>query len=136
MVVNERPLKRAKRRVTADLCDFLTFPDDGAGLDGPFRANIRAFLARHGRPSAPPPSPPAILPHPSAAGGDGPRLLTWRVAFRVGGGCAGYCDGQAAEVELDVVEEDVPRSKSIYCDQCRVVDLAIWFDLTAVTFGS
>ncbi|CAL9185402.1 PHD finger protein At1g33420-like [Musa acuminata AAA Group] len=121
MVVNERPLKRAKRRVTADLCDFLTFPDDGAGLDGPFRANIRAFLARHGRPAAPPPPPPAILPHPSAADGDGPRLLTWRVAFRVGGGCAGYCDGQAAEVALDVVEEDVPRSKSIYCDQCRVV---------------
>ncbi|WOL03611.1 PHD finger protein [Canna indica] len=119
MVVNERPLKRAKRRVTADLCDFLTFPDDGVGgFDAPFRVNVRAFLSRYGRSLAPPP-PPSIL-RSAAVGGDEPHLLIWRVSFRVGGGSEGT-PAAAAEVELDVVVEDVPRSKSIYCDQCRVV---------------
>uniref|UniRef100_A0A1D1YVC0 PHD finger protein At1g33420 n=1 Tax=Anthurium amnicola TaxID=1678845 RepID=A0A1D1YVC0_9ARAE len=127
MVVNGRPLKRAKKRVTADLCDFLTFPAGAeAGLVGPFRANVRAFLSRHAR--LPPPS--SVL-SPTAA----PHLLTWRVSFRVGGPKG---DGEGDEepgrkgeegspppppliVDLDVVEEDVARSRSVYCDQCRVV---------------
>jgi hypothetical protein len=33
-----------------------------------------------------------------------------------GGGEAG-----SAVVSLDVVEEDVARSRTVYCDQCRVV---------------
>ncbi|CAA6663934.1 unnamed protein product [Spirodela intermedia] len=77
MVVNGRPLKRAKKRVTADLYDLLTFPAGaGIGFDGPFRTNVRSFLSRHAR--LPPPS--SVL-SPAAA----PHLLTWRVSFRIGG---------------------------------------------------
>lgn len=112
MVVNGRPLKRAKRRVTADLFDFLTFPgggDDGISK-GPFRSNVRSFLEKHGRM---PPPPPALIFSPSA-------MTTWRVAFRIGegGGEEIWTEGV---VEMDVVEEEVIRSRSVYCDQCRVV---------------
>ncbi|XP_010910248.2 PHD finger protein At1g33420 [Elaeis guineensis] len=111
MVVNRRALKRAKGRVTADLCDFLTFPagSDGItdGLDGPFRVSVREFLVRHAR--LPPPS--SIL-SPSAVAS--PHLIPWRITFRVG-------DLEDAVVELNVVEEDVLPSKSIYCDHCRIV---------------
>ncbi|PKU63512.1 PHD finger protein [Dendrobium catenatum] len=125
MVVNGRPVKRAKRRITADLYDFFSFPSDAAtgDLDGPFRSNVQVFLSRHARllppPSILPPSPPPPAGH----------LLTWRVGFGLGDATAG--DGEEplspassaamATVELDVVEEDVARSKSVYCDQCRVV---------------
>ncbi|MQL83399.1 hypothetical protein Taro_015899 [Colocasia esculenta] len=137
MVVNGRPLKRAKKRVTADLYDFLTFPGaaEAGGYEGPFRANVRAFLSRHAR--LPPPS--SVL-SPTAA----PHLLTWRVSFRIGGSkreeeaggeeapgrkkveeddeaAAAASSPQALVVDLDVVEEDVARSRSVYCDQCRVV---------------
>lgn len=105
MVVNGRPLKRVKRRVTAELNDFLTFPSiralGSAGV-GPFRESVREFLSKH----ATPPPPSSLFQH----------LLTWQILFRVGDPTA---DG--AVVCLDVVEEDVARSKSIYCDQCRVV---------------
>ncbi|KAL0448275.1 UNVERIFIED_CONTAM: PHD finger protein [Sesamum latifolium] len=107
MVVNARPTKRlVKRRVTADLSDFLTFPTD-ADLPSPkpFRTTVRAFLTKH-----------ALLPPPSSLF---PHLLTWQVLFRVGD-LAGD-DGGPAVVCLDVVEEDVARSRSVYCDQCRVV---------------
>ena len=108
MVVNGMPMKRMKRRVTADLYDFLTFPSSASGssVDTPFRANIRSFLTKHAH--MPPPS--SLFPH----------LLTWQILFRVGDATDGS-DSSSAMVCVDVVEEDVARSRSIYCDQCRVV---------------
>ncbi|XP_043690688.1 PHD finger protein At1g33420-like [Telopea speciosissima] len=113
MVVNGRPLKRMKRRVTADLYDFLTFPacsgdeiSGGDHPDGPFRLNVRSFLSKHAQ--LPPPS--SLFPH----------LLTWQIVFRIGD-LVGGPDSSPAVVALDVVEEDVTRSRSVYCDQCRVV---------------
>lgn len=112
MVVNGRtPMKRVvKRRVTADLQDFLTFPTAGDGDDipvvaGPFRTCVKDFLSKH-----------ALLPPPSSLF---PYLLTWQVLFRVGDLVGD--DGGPAVVCLDVVEEDVSRSRSVYCDPCRVV---------------
>ncbi|KAM0030506.1 putative chromatin regulator PHD family [Helianthus debilis subsp. tardiflorus] len=101
MVVNNRPFKKMKRRVTADLNDFLTFPSAEHAAGKPFRTTVREFLLRH-----------ALLPPPSSVL---PHLLTWQVLFRVGeqNGDDSVC--------LDVVEEDVIRSRSVYCDQCRVV---------------
>ena len=108
MVVNGIPMKRLKRRVTADLYDFLTFPSSasGSGVATPFRANVRSFLTKHAL--MPPPS--SLLPH----------LMTWQVLFKVGDAKEGS-DSSSAMVCLDVVEENVARSRSIYCDQCRVV---------------
>lgn len=110
MVVNGKPTKRlVKRRVTADLSDFLTFPSAGdlesPAAAKPFRATVRAFLTKH-----------ALLPPPSSLF---PHLLTWQILFRVGDLTGD--DGGPALVCLDVVEEDVARSRSVYCDQCRVV---------------
>ncbi|KAK9059030.1 hypothetical protein SSX86_021649 [Deinandra increscens subsp. villosa] len=106
MVVNGRPLKRMKRRVTADLNDFLTFPSGERTATKPFRTSVREFLLKH-----------ALLPPPSSLL---PHLLTWQILFRVGEPRSdGY--GDASSVCLDVVEEDVIRSRSVYCDQCRVV---------------
>lgn len=106
-----------KRRVTADLHDFLTFPSSSSsssssvdckdGLsDGPFRTRVREFLARN-----------ALLPPPSSLF---PHLMTWQMLFRVGDQTDGP-DSLPSVVCLDVVEEDVTRSRSLYCDQCRVV---------------
>ncbi|XLT50083.1 hypothetical protein HN873_042687 [Arachis hypogaea] len=108
MVVNERPTKRMKRRVTADLHDFLTFPSAaGASLDSPFRNCVQRFLADHGRITF----PPSLFP----------ALMTWQILFRVGDLVEGP-DLSPAVVTLDIVEEDVTRSRSsVYCDQCRVV---------------
>lgn len=113
-MVNGRPLKRLKRRVTADLNDFLTFPaaDDVSPViqsaEGPFRTCVKAFLAKH-----------ALLPPPSSLF---PHLLTWQILFRVGDFTYEDNNGSSPEVIcVDVVEEDVSRSRSIYCDQCRVV---------------
>ncbi|EEF43744.1 PHD finger protein At1g33420 [Ricinus communis] len=106
MVVNCRPLKRMKRRVTADLCDFLTFPSGFESPRGPFRTNIKSFLMEH-----------ALFPPPSSLF---PHLMTWQISFRVGDLTDGL-DSSPAVVSLDIVEEDVARSRSVYCDQCRVV---------------
>ncbi|KAL4567438.1 hypothetical protein LXL04_023022 [Taraxacum kok-saghyz] len=106
MVDNGRPLKRMKRRVTADLNDFLTFPSGDLTPTAPFRTSVREFLLRH-----------ALLPPPSSLL---PHLLTWQIPFRIGEQTVGG-DGDSS-VCLDVVEEDVIRSRSVYCDQCRVVD--------------
>ncbi|KAL5567434.1 hypothetical protein UlMin_030598 [Ulmus minor] len=96
-----------KSRVTADLYDFLTFPSDSDGCAaGPFRTNVRSFLSKH-----------AILPPPSSLF---PHLLTWQILFRVGDAIDGL-DSLPVVVCLDIVEEDVARSRSVYCDQCRVV---------------
>ncbi|KAK9941519.1 hypothetical protein M0R45_007224 [Rubus argutus] len=106
MVVNERPTKRARRRVTADLPDLFTFPPPPQSPDdGPFRDNVRDFLGRHAR---------VTLPSSSLF----PSLLTWQIALRVGP----PVDAAVVVLPLDVVEEDVTRSRrSVYCDQCRVV---------------
>ncbi|XP_050388236.1 PHD finger protein At1g33420 [Argentina anserina] len=99
MVVNETPSKRPRRRVTADLPDLFTFPPDSPDPDG-FRDNVRAFLSRYAR---------VTLPSSSLF----PSLLTWQIALRV---------DPAVVIPLDIVEEDVTRSRrSVYCDQCRVV---------------
>ncbi|XP_031400718.1 PHD finger protein At1g33420-like [Punica granatum] len=104
MVVSGRPLKRMKRRVTADLHNFFTFPEAAAPPTSyplfPFRANVREFLSKH-----------ALLPPPSSLF---PHLIAWQVLFRAG-------DLPDSVVCLDVIEEDVARSRSVYCDQCRVV---------------
>nr|GMC66764.1 PHD finger protein At1g33420 [Ipomoea batatas] len=114
MVVSGRPMKRMKRRVTADLYDFLTFPSPSDGVSshagsgaGPFRTNVRAFLSMH-----------ALLPPPSSLF---PHLLTWQILFRVGDLTESGGDSSPAVVYLDIVEEDVARSRSVYCDHCRVV---------------
>ncbi|WVZ67976.1 hypothetical protein U9M48_016977 [Paspalum notatum var. saurae] len=111
MVVNGRPLKRARARVEAR--DFAGFPAAGdGGAAGTFREAVRGFLAKHAR----------LLPLPSifspAAAAAPPHLLIWRVSLRVGE--AGE-EESGGRVELNVVEEDVLRSRSVYCEQCRVV---------------
>ncbi|OIV90702.1 hypothetical protein TanjilG_15088 [Lupinus angustifolius] len=100
-----------KRRVTADFYDFLSFPspslvttENFAGE--PFRTNVRSFLTKH-----------ALLPPPSALF---PHLMTWQILFRIGDLTDGFPESVPAVVCLDVVEEDVARSRSVYCDQCRV----------------
>lgn len=109
MVVNERPSKRMKRRVTADLYDFLSFPAAGdvSPAAVPFRNRIQRFLSDHARVTF----PPSLFP----------ALMTWQILFRVGELVDGP-DLSPAMVALDIVEEDVTRSRtSVYCDQCRVV---------------
>ncbi|KAB8933552.1 hypothetical protein FH972_026839 [Carpinus fangiana] len=112
MVVNDRPLKRMKRRVFADLHDFFDFPplqeeaETGVGVHRKaFRDSVRVFLERHAR-FTPTPTPSVL-----------PALLTWQLLFRVADG------PDPVVVTLYVVEEDVTGStrRSIYCDQCRVV---------------
>ncbi|XP_060182692.1 PHD finger protein At1g33420 [Lycium barbarum] len=107
MVVNGRPMKRLKRRVTADLNDFLTFPNADNAVSGPFRTTVKAFLSKH-----------ALLPPPSSLF---PHLLTWQIVLRVGDLTNGDGDSSPSVVCLDVIEEDVARCRSVYCDQCRVV---------------
>ncbi|XP_050382595.1 PHD finger protein At1g33420-like [Argentina anserina] len=116
MVVNERPLKRMKRRITADLNDFFTSPSSSSTSSpeptGPFRTAVREFLSNH-----------ALVPPPSSLF---PHLMTWQVHFRVGDAADQLAaDGPDAfappVVCLDIVEEDVARSRNVYCDQCRVV---------------
>ncbi|KAJ4839485.1 hypothetical protein Tsubulata_030722 [Turnera subulata] len=111
MVVNARPLKRMKRRVTADLYDLLTFPPADQSPPSPplpFRSRVRSFLSKHA--NMPPPS--SLFPH----------LLTFQISFRVGDVSEPTIgDPGPSVVCLDIVEEDVARSRSVYCDQCRVV---------------
>ncbi|KAK8673691.1 hypothetical protein V6N13_112009 [Hibiscus sabdariffa] len=108
MVVNGLPAKRMKRRVTADLYDFLAFPSSASGssFSTPFRSNVKSFLTKH-----------ALLTPPSSLF---PHLIIWQIIFRVGDEATCDSDPSSATVSLDVVEEDVARSRSIYCDQCRV----------------
>lgn len=99
-----------KRRVTADYHDFFSFPSPSLAASesfsgGPFRSNVHSFLTKY-----------ALLPPPSALF---PHLLTWQILFRVGEITEGGESGPAV-ICLDVVEEDVARSRSVYCDQCRV----------------
>ncbi|CAI8603163.1 unnamed protein product [Vicia faba] len=110
VVSGGKSLKRVKKRVTADHHDFFSFPSPSLAASesfsiGPFRSNVRSFLTKY-----------ALLPPPSALF---PHLLTWQILFRVGEVTEGSESGPAV-VCLDVVEEDVARSRSVYCDQCRV----------------
>lgn len=114
MVVNERPQKRMKRRITADLNDFFTFPSAAAVATSPFRTAVRDFLSNH-----------ALVPPPSSLF---PHLMTWQILFRVGDvdqlpttTTDGPDSFPPPIVCLDIVEEDVARSRNVYCDQCRVV---------------
>lgn len=113
MVVNERPTKRMKRRISADLYNFLKFPDaddlrcDESDAGDPFRKTVQRFLTNHARLIF----PPSLFP----------SLMTWQILFRIGELVDGS-DLSTAMVTLDIVEEDVTRSRSsVYCDQCRVV---------------
>ena len=107
MVVNSRPLKRARARVEAT--DFARFPAAGdCGAAGTFREAVRGFLAKHAR----------LLPLPSIfspAAAAAPADLEGVPKGRGGGGGRERRQGGA------LVEEDVLRSRSVYCDQCRVV---------------
>ncbi|XP_004512621.1 PHD finger protein At1g33420-like isoform X2 [Cicer arietinum] len=107
-VTGEKLLNRPKRKPTFD---FHTFPPPSeVNFSGePFRTNVRSFLTKH-----------ALLPPQSALF---PHLLTWQIMFRIGGDDSNAVveDGLEPVVCLDVVEEDVARSRSVYCDQCRVV---------------
>ncbi|KAE9619119.1 hypothetical protein Lalb_Chr02g0149801 [Lupinus albus] len=108
-----KTLKRMKRRVTADFYDFLSFPSPSLATTEnfagqPFRTNVRSFLTKH-----------ALLPPPSALF---PHLMTWQILFRIGDLTDGFPESVPAVVCLDVVEEDVARSRSVYCDQCRIFD--------------
>lgn len=107
MVMNDRPSKRAKR-ITADLHDFLTFPAAVADYgDGSFRCNVRRFLTRQAREAF----TPSLFP----------CLVSWQILFRIGDAIIDAVDSPPPVVALDVVEEDVTRSRSVHCDQCRVV---------------
>ncbi|KAK9167817.1 hypothetical protein Scep_003008 [Stephania cephalantha] len=113
MVVNGKPpSKRLMKRVSADLHDFMKFPDvetevPDQRLRGFFRGNVRSFLTKHGRY----PAPCSLFPH----------LMIWQVLLRIGDLVDDKDGSSPAVVTLDVIEEDVTKSRSIYCDQCRVI---------------
>ncbi|KAA8544539.1 hypothetical protein F0562_022551 [Nyssa sinensis] len=95
------------RRVTADQYDFLTFPAAADAVSGrPFRSSVQCFLSRHARSTF----PPSLFP----------SFMTWQILFRIDDLVAEE-DGGPAVVALDIVEEDVTRSRSVYCDQCRII---------------
>ncbi|KAH1105629.1 hypothetical protein J1N35_009397 [Gossypium stocksii] len=112
-----RPLKRGRRsnRITAgaDLSDFLAFPSPSisASASGkPFRDAVRSFLSANARLTTA--FAPPVLP----------CLMTWQILFRFGGFDPDANDPSPIVVSLYVIEEDVTRSsRSVYCDQCRVV---------------
>uniref|UniRef100_A0A2P2K1H9 PHD finger family protein n=3 Tax=Rhizophora mucronata TaxID=61149 RepID=A0A2P2K1H9_RHIMU len=109
-VGGERPLKRPRRkRVTADLHDFRTFPAAGESDSGqPFRESVKIFLNRQARVMY----PPSVLQ----------SLTAWQMVFQVGDPVGDLSDLSPLVVPMDVVEEDVTRSsRSVYCTQCRVV---------------
>ncbi|KAK1288951.1 PHD finger protein [Acorus calamus] len=116
-------MKRAKKRVQADLHDFLRYPEspEEGMLSGTFRSNVRLFVSRYGRllPASPIVSGPDAFAFAFADLGSN-HLQTWRISFRIGEDDPDE-SVKAATVELEVVEEDVARSRSTYCDQCRVV---------------
>ncbi|KAI4320130.1 hypothetical protein MLD38_033641 [Melastoma candidum] len=104
MVLNDsdagRPSKRARGRITADRLDVLSFSTDHnlhSPVD-PFHKKVGAFLSRFGRLSF----PPSVLS----------SVVVWELISSI---------GDSSVVLLRVVEEDVTRSSSVYCDQCRVV---------------
>lgn len=126
VVSGGKSLKRMKRRVTADYHDFFSFPSPSLAASesfsgGPFRSNVHSFLTKY-----------ALLPPPSALF---PHLLTWQILFRVGEITEGGESGPAV-ICLDVVEEDVARSRSVYCDQCRVFGELTRFGFTWITLVS
>ncbi|KAK9161944.1 hypothetical protein Syun_002846 [Stephania yunnanensis] len=117
MVVNAKPpSKRLMKRVSADLHDFMKFPDvetevPDRRLRGFFRGNVRSFLTKHGRY----PAPCSLFPH----------LMVWQVLLRIGDLVDDKDGSSPAVVTLDIIEEDVTKSRSIYCDQCRVIAIQL-----------
>ncbi|XP_042373680.1 PHD finger protein At1g33420-like [Zingiber officinale] len=105
MAVDGRPLKRARQRAAEDGLQALPVGGSGGGehasADGPFRLSVRSFIARHARVA-----PPLVVPW----------IRTWRIPFQLVA-----TDASGTVVDLDVVEEDVSRSKRVYCDYCRII---------------
>ncbi|KAJ6309569.1 hypothetical protein OIU77_015137 [Salix suchowensis] len=117
MVVNGRPIKRMKRRVTADLYNFLSFPSSPSSSSsssspppprGPFRSNIRSFLTEH-----------ALLPPPSLLF---PHLLTWQISFQVGD--LVECSGAEAGGRIEEGSSGVKHGASLECKTCNHVTTA------------
>ena len=123
MVVNERPMKRMKRRIFADLYDFHTFPTTTTTTtteedEQPFRIKMRAFLEKHAH---------LTLSHSAAVL---PSLFTWQLLLRVTSHSISHTSTTHTNnmVSLYVVEEDVTRisssssrsRRSVYCDHCCV----------------
>ena len=117
MVVNERPMKRMKRRIFADLYDFHTFPtttNTTEEAEQPFRIKMRAFLEKHAH---------LTLSHSAAVL---PSLFTWQLLLRVTSHSTTTHTNNM--LSLYVVEEDVTRisssssrsRRSVYCDHCCV----------------
>lgn len=112
-----RPLKRGRRSNTitagADLSDFFSFPSPSVAASAsgkPFRDGVRSFLSANARLTTA--FAPTVLP----------CLVTWQILFRFGGFDPDANDPSPIVVSLYVIEEDVTRSsRSVYCDQCRVV---------------
>ncbi|KAM1005427.1 hypothetical protein ACFX13_002404 [Malus domestica] len=108
MVINDRPPKHARTRVTVDLPDFFAFPPlQNDGVDPlPFRDSVRRFLICHTHVTCT--SSSLFL-----------TLVMSQILLQVG-----HLGDRTAVLPLDVVEEDVTRSRrSVYYDQCLVVGL-------------
>lgn len=113
-----RPLKRQKRDISTDLHEIIepveedmknnadeldVRKDDNSNeFDGPFRQNIRHFLAKY---AIEMPLPPILLRE-----GMAPYLRSWSTVLEFG----------HAEVTMHFVEENVRRSKSVHCENCRI----------------
>lgn len=102
-----RPFKRVKR-VVADYYSFHSFgtsacPAGDRTLVGPFRSNIKTFLLSYAEGPL-----PLKISSPSF-------IQRWRVRLRL--------DDQDEDVfiALNIVEEQVKRSDSVYCNHCSVV---------------
>ncbi|GMI88677.1 hypothetical protein like AT1G33420 [Hibiscus trionum] len=105
-----RPLKRGRRstRITPGFSDFLSFPSAASGK--PFRDAVRSFISANARITTAF-SPPVL-----------PCLMTWQILISFGDFVTDARDSSSMVVPLYVIEEDVTRSsRSVYCDQCRVV---------------
>lgn len=105
--VKVRPFKQTKRHIAAKGVEkFAKLPERKVGLneefDGPFRSNIRLFLMKYGWEV---PLPPVLHREVML-----PCLMTWRVVLELA----------CMDVVMHVIEEDVRRSRSVYCENCRV----------------
>lgn len=107
LFVKVHPFKRTKRNnATKGMQKSVKLLVSKVGLnhefDGPFRSNIGTFLVKYGR----------EVPLPSVLHREGmlPYLMTWQVMLEFA----------SENVVMHVVEEDVRRSRSVYCENCRL----------------